>query len=485
MAKRALIIGISNYVQCDKIPSCDNDANDLKHVLTTTKEYGYSQGDIVLMTSQSKGNLYPSKANIERQIARLFRGASSDDTVLLFFSGHGANVNNIQYLCPMDCSPANISGTLIPLSFVKDELNNSSAKVKLILLDACHSGENSRGLKGALRGINPEILSDELKETEGSVIFGSCKSDEVSYAPSNMRNSLWASEIISVLNNPKAIINEEKFLLLSDLADHVTIRVKAYSRDHFESVQSPVLYSNCSGPIIIGDFRPKFSAAENNEELLKSSEIIAVQECIYDVKELLGAENMIWDPSTAPRDELYENLETKINDERNSFLKSMRTSIRTEGLAQRSEINENGEQIEFSRGTVGFEANLIENQRKLQFQKIIKLNQNQSENFDSFMKICYANLDELTYIEFKLEKLINIDECLDLFERAGGNVTAEDENEFEGTYKNFEIIVYNDDYTGRSSVKCKLNQMYRVKRFFEQGIFSELAQIVDMSVTNK
>lgn len=485
MAKRALIIGISNYVQCTRLPSCDNDANDLRYVITNMKEYGYSKEDIVLMTSQSKGNLYPSKTNIERQITRLFRGASNDDTVLLFFSGHGANINNIQYLCPMDCSSADIPSAFISLSFVKEELSNSSAKIKLIFLDACHSGEDGRGLKGSLRGINSETLATELKETEGCVIFGSCKSDEVSYAPQNMKNSLWANEIISALSNPKAIINKEKFLLLSDLADYVTIRVKEYSRNNCESVQSPVLYSNCSGPIVIGDFRPKFSATEDNGELLKSSEIIAVRESVYDVKELLGAENTFWDPSTAMSDELYKNLETKINEEKNDFFKPIRTSIRTEGLAKRSEIDENNDQIEFPKGSVNFQANLIENQRKLQFKKTIKLNQNQSESFDLFMEICYANLDELTYIEFKLDKIIDIGECIDLFEEAGGNVTAEDENEFEGTYKSFGIIAHNDEYTGQFLIKCLLNKMYRVKKFFEQDILSELAQILEAAISNE
>lgn len=485
MAKRALIIGISNYVQCTKIPSCDNDANDLRKVLTSIVEYGYSQGDIVLMTSKSNDDLYPSKTNIVRQIIRLFRGATNDDTVLLFFSGHGNNSDNIQYLCPMDCSPADVSDTSISLSFVKDELSKSAAKIKLIFLDACYSGEDSRGLKGSLRGINSETLVSELKETEGCAIFGSCKSDEVSYALRNMRNSLWAGEIISVLSNPKSIINKENFLLLSDLADHVSIKVKAYSREQCGSVQSPVLYSNCSGPIVIGNFSTKSTEIEENGELLKASEIIVVHKYVYDVKQLFGAENMMWDPSTVASDMLYEDLASRINDERDKFIKQIRTSIRTEGLAQRSEIDENGDKIEFPKGSVNFEAELIDNQRKLQFKKTIKLNEEQKESFDLFMEICHENLDELTYIEFNLYENIDIDECLDSFEEAGGNITAEGENEFEGTYKNFTIIAKNDEYTGQFRIKCLLNTMYIVDRFFEQNILSELAKILEPSIHNE
>lgn len=299
MAKKALLVGVSDYVYCSKLPTCDRDAQDLKGVLTTVPEYEWSASNIVVMTSADGGRRHPSRGKIEWQLRQLCRSASPDDTILFFFSGHGAGISGEQYLCPIDANPNDVH-TCVPLSIVKKELSESQARVRLVWLDACHSGEDAGRIKGPFAHLNTQQIAEELAATSGSVVFASCKPDEYSYAPLKWRNSLWATELIAALRNPKPLL-QDGLLFHSDLATAVSQRVREFSIKHptiCDSVQTPVVYSvSAGGSIVLGNFRPALNNHDDPERLLKSAEIVIRETRTMDPKRILGQENRSWDPA--------------------------------------------------------------------------------------------------------------------------------------------------------------------------------------------
>lgn len=90
-------------------------------------------------------------------IERIYARASIDDTMLLYFSGHGTVANEKLYLCARDSIGQTIRSTGISTEVVSDVIHASKAGVSVILLDCCHSG----GFKGG--GSIDDLALHELK----------------------------------------------------------------------------------------------------------------------------------------------------------------------------------------------------------------------------------------------------------------------------------------------------------------------------------
>lgn len=155
----ALIIGI-NYQEraltetTDKLalPPLENaeeDANAIYELLV--EHYGYREE-----TAESGGNIVKLVGKeatddaINREIGRLIdsQRVDADDSVLLFFAGHGFKLNtgarDKAAILPYDVSLSGgqpIDNYLRLQSDVFEKLTSSPAKHKLVILDSCYSGE--------------------------------------------------------------------------------------------------------------------------------------------------------------------------------------------------------------------------------------------------------------------------------------------------------------------------------------------------------
>lgn len=146
MAKKAFLIGINRYrIPGADLRGCVNDVKNLQGVLT--EFYGFAKGDIATLT-----DLKATKKNIETGIKALLKGAKKGDTLLLHYSGHGANVpdddgdeaeGRDEILCPTDLDWKN------PLrdDWLREQFDKLPAGVNFtVIMDCCHSGTNTRAL---------------------------------------------------------------------------------------------------------------------------------------------------------------------------------------------------------------------------------------------------------------------------------------------------------------------------------------------------
>jgi tetratricopeptide (TPR) repeat protein len=148
--KYALLVGVNNYdhARLPPLKYAENDATDLARVLT---EAGY---EVVLLTGAAgarKAERRPTKANIEARLEEvLCTRCKRGDTVLVALAGHGLQFAGKReaFFCPSDARPfATRTDTLLSLTKVYRELDESFAGVKLLLVDACRNDpESSRGV---------------------------------------------------------------------------------------------------------------------------------------------------------------------------------------------------------------------------------------------------------------------------------------------------------------------------------------------------
>jgi formylglycine-generating enzyme required for sulfatase activity len=88
---------------------------------------------------------------LRRAIAQFCARKGPDDTLLLYFSGHGIlDEEGLLYLAATDTERHLLSASAIAAEFVNFHLSRSNSRRQIVILDCCHSGAYPRGAKGGL-----------------------------------------------------------------------------------------------------------------------------------------------------------------------------------------------------------------------------------------------------------------------------------------------------------------------------------------------
>lgn len=143
----ALVIGNSAYEQ-DQLPNPENDA---KLISETLEKLGFK------VTSANNLNRADMFATVREFTQSLKPGAVS----LVYYAGHGMQINGGNYLIPVDMVPTSEKGVTLkayPLVNLMDRLKKSPSAVNLVILDACRN--NPFSLKPKTRGFNNMGLAE-------------------------------------------------------------------------------------------------------------------------------------------------------------------------------------------------------------------------------------------------------------------------------------------------------------------------------------
>jgi formylglycine-generating enzyme required for sulfatase activity len=189
--KYALLVGVKAY-EHDKLPDlkyAENDVEELARVLQG-KQAGF-QGVTVLTTArgEEEEGARPTAKNIRAELKKILEKATKHDTVLIALSGHGVQLQvqegkdakkerDEAFFCPCDArltrskDPAELGKTLISFKELFDQLDDSGAGAKLLLVDACRAAPKSG------RSLDPDSLPRLPRNTAG--LF-SCASGQKSY----------------------------------------------------------------------------------------------------------------------------------------------------------------------------------------------------------------------------------------------------------------------------------------------------------------
>jgi tetratricopeptide (TPR) repeat protein len=150
----ALVIGNSKYATFDTLT---NPQRDAKLVAETLQRAGFS--NVQLVTDAGKEDL----ANALKSFAS---EAANADWAVIYFAGHGIELDGSNYLVPVDAkyeNDADIPGESVALDQVLNAVNGA-ARMRLVILDACREnpfvtdqkkGEASNAGRGLAR-IEPE-----------------------------------------------------------------------------------------------------------------------------------------------------------------------------------------------------------------------------------------------------------------------------------------------------------------------------------------
>ncbi|MGB0852248.1 MAG: caspase family protein [Pikeienuella sp.] len=136
----ALLIGNANYQHEGPL---DNPFNDVDRMRTTLSALGYEVDVAYDLT----------KVQVERALQRFSRKADRAQNALIFYSGHGMAIDDVNYVIPVDASlqrEKDAQYEAVPLQLFSDAVSGA-ANLQIIIFDACRDN-NFLDRKGGRRG---------------------------------------------------------------------------------------------------------------------------------------------------------------------------------------------------------------------------------------------------------------------------------------------------------------------------------------------
>jgi WD40 repeat protein/uncharacterized caspase-like protein len=168
-----LLVGVNQYQDQKNLPSLQYSAVDCQGLGEALKEATASLTAKEVIIHHDFVSQRPEIASVRQSISKIINSASANDTILVYFSGHGildAETGQV-VLCLGDTNTEQLITTGLPLNSLLEQLSGCAASQQLVWLDACHSGGMTlRGTKNSSEQL-VEVLRNKALESKGSKGF--------------------------------------------------------------------------------------------------------------------------------------------------------------------------------------------------------------------------------------------------------------------------------------------------------------------------
>lgn len=259
----ALVVGVSRY-RDPKIPKLDLSDKDGKAFADFLK----TQNMIFKETRvTSLLNEKATKSEVEKYLYYTLPKAGKDDTVILFFSGHGAfdpNRPGEFLFLPYDAEPEYLTTSGVRMSGL-DFLKGISAERVLVISDACYAGGFSE-MKP--KSIEPSVglFLQEFRNSSGRAIITSSKDEQVSWEMPQLKNSVFTHYLLEGLRG-KADKDHDGIVTLNEAYEYAYSRTK----DQTEGRQHPQFEGKIVGAFPLSFVGPRLPPTELRKKILEAS----------------------------------------------------------------------------------------------------------------------------------------------------------------------------------------------------------------------
>ncbi|HEC85044.1 MAG: hypothetical protein DRR08_26650 [Candidatus Parabeggiatoa sp. nov. 2] len=182
----ALVIGNSDY---QSMPSLDNPVFDAQDMTAVLSQLGF---EVMLGRNVDKKTMVTAVKDFGEQLQR--RGGEG----LFYFSGHGLQSRNRNYLVPVDAkinSEAEIEFEAFDVGRVLAQMGQANNNVNLVILDACRDNPyKTTALKGLKKGLA------KMDSPSGTLIAFATAPDKPSWGGlPGERNSIYTKHLVAAL----------------------------------------------------------------------------------------------------------------------------------------------------------------------------------------------------------------------------------------------------------------------------------------------
>ena len=187
----ALVIGNSNYAHVPVLPNPRNDASDIGAAL---ERLGFA---VTRLENADRNSLWQGLQEFKR-------AASVSKVAAVFYAGHGIEVDQRNFLVPVDArlaSDQDVEFETVPLDLVMRALDGAS-ELRLVILDACRDNPFAAKMQrsGATRSIG-RGLARRLEPSEQTLIAYAAEAGTVA-SDGDGRNSPYTAALLRHIEEP-------------------------------------------------------------------------------------------------------------------------------------------------------------------------------------------------------------------------------------------------------------------------------------------
>ena len=249
----ALLIGVGGA----DLPRTVDDAVGLERLLKDPERCAYPSSQVHLLTG-----IGATRQSILEALDSLAKQATSESTVVIYFSGHGygvkASTGETYYMLPHGYDLNKLYKTAIQGQDFTAKLAAIPAQKLLVLLDCCHAGGVGEAKAAGLELTKSPLPPDALQlfsEGTGRVLIASSKEDEISLA--GRPYSAFTLALIEALCG-KGAARQDGYVRVADLAMYAREMVPQRTKNR----QHPILHFEHADNFTLayyagGDAQPK------------------------------------------------------------------------------------------------------------------------------------------------------------------------------------------------------------------------------------
>jgi hypothetical protein len=219
---------------------------------------GFKKERVLLLTDKTER--FPTLRNIRSALGTfLARSAKRDDTVVVFFAGHGAPEPDprglerdglAKYLVPSDADPDDLFATALPMDEIQTIFGRIEAERVVMFLDTCYSGAAGGRTFAArrTRATNvDDLFLERLTRAKGRAILTASRPAEVSIELPELGHGLFTYYLVRGLQGG-ADLNRDGIVTLQELYEYVESTVSQKARAAGGN-QHPVMKGELEGSL--------------------------------------------------------------------------------------------------------------------------------------------------------------------------------------------------------------------------------------------
>ena len=189
----ALVVGNSTYSHIARLPNPENDAADMAAAL---RRLGFE-----VTTAQDA-----DRTSLNEALRVFTRESVGADVALVFYAGHGLEMDGVNYLVPMDARLERDTDVRFETVALDDVLAaTAGASLRMVILDACRNNPLARSMQrtvarrsvsgGSFGDLNEDLLGDET-------LVAYAAAAGTTAADGRGRNSPYTSALLAYLEEP-------------------------------------------------------------------------------------------------------------------------------------------------------------------------------------------------------------------------------------------------------------------------------------------
>ncbi len=182
----AIVIGVKNYKHVAPLENTLNDAMDMSKTLKT-------KGFKVIEVFEPQ-----TKRQMQESIIQYFKQIKQNTVGLVFYAGHGVQVDGVNYLIPAGANPmikADLEDQCMSMDYVMSAIEEAGNPLNIFIMDACRNNPFRSFSRSAGRGLNM------VNAPKGSYVVYSTKPGAVA-SDGTGRNGLFTSKLLKYINTP-------------------------------------------------------------------------------------------------------------------------------------------------------------------------------------------------------------------------------------------------------------------------------------------